>query len=178
LKKRKGNFSCDDLSSLFLAARHFLELGTHTWNGANLIPKNLKATKKRLEFLHDKKVSDMTGGEIDECFKGASASYCNAMLRETRSVFNWCMFPNPSRNDHGKVAASNGCSANLETASSISTAFIQGYFRERLSKRPTSDEEEGKSYSPAAAFFALSMKSVSPIGSVPLMSRRRRMMVV
>jgi hypothetical protein len=91
LKKRKGNFSCNDLSSLFLAARHFLELGTHTWNGANLIPKNLKATKKRLEFLHDKKVSDMTGGEIDECFNGSSATYCNAMLRETRSVFNWCM---------------------------------------------------------------------------------------
>jgi len=53
--------------------------------------KNLKATKKRLVAIHEKMVSDITAKEIDSCLEGASASYRNAMLREIRSVLNWCM---------------------------------------------------------------------------------------
>jgi hypothetical protein len=53
--------------------------------------KNLKATKKRLEPHHSKLVADITAAQIQQCLEGASPTYRNSMLREIRSVLNWCM---------------------------------------------------------------------------------------
>jgi integrase len=53
--------------------------------------KNLKATKKRFESHHSKMVADLTAAQIEKCLEGASPTYRNSMLREIRSVLNWCM---------------------------------------------------------------------------------------
>jgi hypothetical protein len=53
--------------------------------------KNLKATKKRLEPHLSKLVADITAAQIQQCLEGAAPTYRNSMLREIRSVLNWCM---------------------------------------------------------------------------------------
>jgi integrase len=53
--------------------------------------KSLVATKKRLVALHAKLVAEISANDIETCLGDAAPTYRNAMLREIRSVLNWCM---------------------------------------------------------------------------------------
>jgi integrase len=53
--------------------------------------RSLVATKKRMVTLHAKLVAEISPDNIEACLKDAAPSYRNAMLREIRSVLNWCM---------------------------------------------------------------------------------------
>jgi integrase len=53
--------------------------------------RSLIGTKKRLVTLHSKAVSDISAADIEACLVDAAPTYRNAMLREIRSVLNWCM---------------------------------------------------------------------------------------
>jgi integrase len=52
--------------------------------------RSLLATKKRMVTLHAKLIADISGDDIEACLLDAAPTYRNAMLREIRSVFNWC----------------------------------------------------------------------------------------
>jgi integrase len=53
--------------------------------------RRLVATKKRLVALHPKMVAEISRDDIEGCLKDTAPTYRNAMLREIRSVLNWCM---------------------------------------------------------------------------------------
>ncbi len=53
--------------------------------------RRLVATKKRMVTLHPKMVAEISRDDIEDCLKDAAPTYRNAMLREIRSVLNWCM---------------------------------------------------------------------------------------
>jgi integrase len=53
--------------------------------------RSLLATKKRMVTLHSKLVAEISSHDIEACMLDAAPTYRNAMLREIRSVLNWCM---------------------------------------------------------------------------------------